>query len=71
MLIRELHDSGRTIVIVEHDMHFVLTLSDIAIVLARGSVIAEGEPSKISSDPAVLEAYLGDDFMLDDTGANR
>ena len=71
LLIRALNESGRTIVIVEHDMHFVMPLSDIAIVLARGSVIAAGEPSTISSDRAVLEAYLGDDFMLDDTGANR
>jgi branched-chain amino acid transport system permease protein len=71
VLIRALNESGRTIVIVEHDMNFVLPLSDIAIVLARGSVISVGEPSTISSDPAVLEAYLGDDFTLDDTGAAR
>ena len=66
-LIRALNESGRTVVIVEHDMHFVLSLSDITIVLARGSVIAVGEPSTISSDAAVLAAYLGDDFVLDDT----
>jgi branched-chain amino acid transport system permease protein len=66
-LIRALNESGRTVVIVEHDMHFVLSLVDVAIVLARGSVIADGEPSTISTDRAVLEAYLGDDFVLGDT----
>lgn len=64
-LIRALHDSGRTFVIVEHDMHFVLALSDHAVVLAHGQVIAAGDPQTVSTDPAVLDAYLGDEFVLD------
>jgi branched-chain amino acid transport system permease protein len=66
-LIRSLNASGRTFVIVEHDMHFVLSLADQATVLARGKVIAAGEPATVSGDPVVLEAYLGDDFVLEPT----
>lgn len=66
-LIRSLNASGRTFVIVEHDMHFVLSLADQATVLARGKVIAAGEPAAVSGDPVVLEAYLGDDFVLEPT----
>ena len=66
-LIRSLNAAGRTFVIVEHDMHFVLSLADRAAVLARGRVIATGDPGEISRDPAVLEAYLGDDFVLEAT----
>ena len=64
-LIRALNQAGRTIVVVEHDMHFVLSLADHAVVLARGQVIAAGDPQTVSTDPAVLDAYLGDDFVLE------
>jgi ABC-type branched-subunit amino acid transport system ATPase component/ABC-type branched-subunit amino acid transport system permease subunit len=63
-LIRALNASGRTFVIVEHDMHFVLPLADRAVVLAHGQVIAAGDPRTVSADPAVQDAYLGDDFVL-------
>jgi ABC-type branched-subunit amino acid transport system ATPase component/ABC-type branched-subunit amino acid transport system permease subunit len=66
-LITALNESGRTFVIVEHDMQFVLALADQATVLARGRVLASGEPGEISRDTAVLEAYLGDDFALEPT----
>jgi len=64
-LIRELNRQGTTFLLVEHNMPFVLGLCDPIRVLARGAVIAEGSPDEIQKDPLVLDAYLGDDFMLE------
>jgi branched-chain amino acid transport system ATP-binding protein len=50
---------GLTIVVIEHDMDFVLSLSHHIAVLHRGVVIAEGPPEAIRDDPQVREAYLG------------
>jgi len=68
-LIRELNQQGTTFLLVEHNMPFVLGLCDPIRVLARGSVIAEGNPDEIQRNPAVLDAYLGDDFLL--TGESK
>ncbi|MFJ6392871.1 branched-chain amino acid ABC transporter ATP-binding protein/permease [Streptomyces sp. NPDC091972] len=71
-LIRALNEAGQTFLVVEHDMNFVLSVSNPVVVLARGSVLACGSPTDISADPAVKEAYLGEDYVLDPvmTGGN-
>ncbi|HET9933412.1 MAG TPA: ABC transporter ATP-binding protein [Polyangiaceae bacterium] len=59
-LIREVRAHGLTVLLVEHDVALVTTLSDTITVLDLGRVIAEGEPSAIRRDPKVLAAYLGE-----------
>jgi ABC-type branched-subunit amino acid transport system ATPase component len=64
--IRELNKSGRTFLIVEHNMDFVMGLCDEVTVLDSGSVVASGRPEEIRANPRVLDAYLGTDADDDD-----
>lgn len=58
-LIIKLKKRGRTIILVEHNIHLVMGISDGLIVLHHGSKIGEGRPEEIQKDRRVLEAYLG------------
>lgn len=57
--VKSLRDDGMTVVFVEHDMDVIRDISDWVVVMAQGSVIAEGRPEALSSNKAVVDAYLG------------
>lgn len=59
-LIHRIRDSGVTVVLIEHDMRVVMSISDRILVLDEGNPIAEGKPSEIAKNPRVISAYLGE-----------
>jgi branched-chain amino acid transport system ATP-binding protein len=61
-LLRDLHGDGLTVMFVEHIMAAVLALSERLLVMHEGAEIALGEPRTVIEDPAVIEAYLGEDY---------
>lgn len=61
-LLRELRAAGTSVLLVEHDMRFVMGIADEIVVLNFGSKLAQGKPNEIRNHPRVLEAYLGGGF---------
>ncbi len=58
-ILLKLKEEGNTIVLIEHDMEFVMSISDEVIVMAEGTVLTRGTPKEVQADKRVLEAYLG------------
>jgi len=63
-LIKEIRETGVTILVIEHVMKAIMTLSDRVAVLHHGELIAVDPPSAVASDERVIEAYLGEEFHI-------
>jgi len=62
-LVRSIHESGVSILLIEHNMRAVMALSQRIVVLSFGERIAEGAPAEIANHPKVVEAYLGEEYV--------
>lgn len=60
-LIKDICNEGHSILLIEHDMKLVMSLSDRIFVMDYGKKIAQGTPEEVRSNPAVIKAYLGED----------
>ena len=63
--VRKIRDSGIAILMIEHIMRAVMSLSDRIVVLNLGRKLAEGSPQQVANNPAVITAYLGDSKLME------
>ena len=65
-LVRQLHAGGLTLIVIEHIMAAMMRLAQRIVMLHHGEKIAEGAPREIAADRRVIDAYLGEEFVLAD-----
>jgi branched-chain amino acid transport system ATP-binding protein len=69
-IVRAIRDRGVAILMIEHVMRAIMSLSDRIVVLSLGSKLAEGTPNEVANDPSVITAYLGDSRLTQEAGKN-
>lgn len=62
-LIRKIHDQGTTVIVVEHNMKALMTLSEWVMIMHHGEKLCEGEPKDVREDKEVIDAYLGKEII--------
>jgi branched-chain amino acid transport system ATP-binding protein len=62
--LKEIAETGLTMLVVEHIMHAIINISDRVVVIQGGQLVAEGPPHEVMKNPKVLDAYLGEEYLL-------